>query len=94
VSEGVSVEPLRLGRRRKRAATKRRGRETTKSITLRNQAREFRALGNILCINGKTFHDKLNGAIAVGLAEVCEMLAEVAEQEGTLPSLLKEAYFK
>ena len=46
-----------------------------------NQARQFRVFGRILCVHGETFQKKLNGAIAYGLAEVCEMLAEAARAE-------------
>jgi len=42
--------------------------------------RQFRAFAKILCINGETFEEKLNGAIAWGLADVCELLAEATEQ--------------
>ena len=41
----------------------------------RRLERGFRTFGNLLCVHGKTFRDKLNGAIAIGLAEVCELLA-------------------
>lgn len=43
-------------------------------------AREFRAFGNILCVHGVTFREKLNGAIAIGLAEVCELMAVESSQ--------------
>jgi len=75
----VTVEPLRLGRRRKRAKKKEYRAQAKQYLEF---GREFRALGKVLSIHGETFHEKLNGAIAVGLAEVCELLAEVAEQEG------------
>jgi len=44
------------------------------------QARQFRAIAKVLCIHGQTFQEKLNGAIAWGLADVCELLAEATEQ--------------
>ena len=49
-----------------------------KQVLLR-QAMQFRALGK-LC-RGETFREKLNGAVAVGLAEVCESLAELIKEE-------------
>ena len=51
-----------------------------KKETFLRQAREFRAIGKILSIHGESFREKLMGAIAVGLAEVCEMLAGEAEE--------------
>jgi len=51
-----------------------------KKATFLRQAKEFRTYGKILCIHGETFHDKLNGAIAVELAEVCELLAQTCEK--------------
>ena len=46
---------------------------------LLRQAKEFRALAKLLC-RGETFREKLNGAIAVGLAEVCESLAGLVKE--------------
>jgi len=44
------------------------------------QARQFRALGDMLSRYGEGWREKLWGAIAVGFAEVCELLAEVADE--------------
>ena len=52
-----------------------------KKEKLLSQAQQFRAIGNLLCIKGKTFKEKSDGAIAIGLAEVCEMLAEIIKNK-------------
>jgi len=44
------------------------------------QAKTFRKLGKIIA-REEIFKAKLDGAIAYGLAEVCEVLAEVAKNE-------------
>jgi hypothetical protein len=71
-----TVEPLRL--RKKRRAGRKEFEE--RRATLLRQAREFRAIGNLLSRSGETFRQRLNGAIATGLAEVCEMLAQAVEE--------------
>jgi len=76
---GVSVEPLRLGRGKR---SKKRCHSVTKKRIEKFKELEgqFRTLGKII---GKeeTFKAKLNSAICYGLAEVCEMLAQIAQEE-------------
>ena len=47
--------------------------------TLLRQAKVFRTLGEIIA-REETFKAKLDGAIAYGLAEVCEILAEAVKK--------------
>ena len=47
------------------------------------QAEVFRTLGRIIG-DEETFKAKLDGTIAYGLAEVCELLAEAAKKEKNL----------
>lgn len=56
------------------------GAKVSEKEEFRSMARQFRAFGNILCVRGTTFHEKLNGAIAIGLAEVCELLSVESSQ--------------
>ena len=79
MSEKPIVEPLRLGRGKK---PKKRPKSVVENQINRFKELEgqFRTLGKIIG-REETFKAKLNSAICYGLAEVCELLAEVTKEE-------------
>jgi len=78
----VTVEPLRLGRGKRRRVQVRLQKKHSSEERIerfKELEKQFITLGRII---GKeeTFKAKLNSAICYGLAEVCEMLATAVEE--------------
>ena len=79
----VIVEPLRLGRGKRKKKRYRIRISEMKSPHAKGFMElegQFRTLGRIIG-REETFRAKLSSAICYGLAEVCEMLAQIAEEE-------------